>query len=153
MQRCFSFMTKPDDNSTAHAKLQALYLPFVLKNGTESRQRRLERETNFEVFDKVNEPSFQVVWPCNVVLSTFNDSKRSYAIHQPITDSLKAYRGSPGVGTSSYRESKIPTYLEVAAWTNKSRREVLSFDLANKRSLRQDKRHLKNTTKPSFHSV
>ena len=93
-------MTKPDDNSTAHTKLQALYLPFVLKNGTESRQRRLERETNFEVFDKVSEPSFQVVWPCNVVLSTFNDSKGAYAIHQPSTDSLKVYRGSPRVGTS-----------------------------------------------------
>ena len=25
---CFSFITKLDDNSTAHEKLQALYLPF-----------------------------------------------------------------------------------------------------------------------------
>ena len=90
---------KLDDNSTAHAKIQALYLPFVLKNGTEGRHRR-QGETNFDVFDKVSEPSFQVVWPCNVVLSTFKGSKVAYAIHQPSTDSLKAYRGSPGVGTS-----------------------------------------------------
>ena len=39
----FSFTIKLDDNSTAHAKLQALYLPFVLKNGMESRHRRQER--------------------------------------------------------------------------------------------------------------
>ena len=48
------------DNYTTHAKLQALYLPFVLKNGTESRHRRQERETNFDVFDKVSEPSFEL---------------------------------------------------------------------------------------------
>ena len=100
LQHCFSFTTKLDDNSTTHAKLQALYLPFVLKNGTESHHRRQERETGFEVFDKVSEPSFQVVWPCNVVLSTFKDSKGAYAIHQPSTDSLKVYRRSPGIGTS-----------------------------------------------------
>ena len=93
-------MTKLDDNSTAHAKLQTLYLLFVLKNGTESHHRRQERETNFEVFDKVSEPSFQVIWPCNIVLSTFKDSKGAYAIHQLSTDSLKAYRGLPGVDTS-----------------------------------------------------
>ena len=46
-----------DGNSTTHAKLQALYLTFVLKNGTESRHRRQERERNFDVFDKVSEPS------------------------------------------------------------------------------------------------
>ena len=63
-------MIKIDDKSTAHAKLQALYLPFMLKNGTESRHRRQERETNLNVFDKVSEPSFQVVWLCNVVLKT-----------------------------------------------------------------------------------
>ena len=83
-------MTKLDDNSIANAKLQAVYLPFVLKNGMESHHRRQERETNFEVFNKVSEPSFQVVWPCNVVLSTFKDSKDAYAIHQPSTDSLEA---------------------------------------------------------------
>ena len=48
-QRCFSFTTKLDDNSTAQVKLQALYLPFVLKNGTESRHKRQERETNFDI--------------------------------------------------------------------------------------------------------
>ena len=48
--------------------LQALYLPFVQKNGTESRHRRQEKETNLDVFTKVSEPSFQVVWLCNVVL-------------------------------------------------------------------------------------
>ena len=53
-------MSKLDNNSTAYAKLQALYLPFVLKNGTESRHRRQERETNFDVFDKVSEPSFKL---------------------------------------------------------------------------------------------
>ena len=42
-------MTKVDDNSTAHAQLQALYLPFVLENDTESHHRRLEREANFDV--------------------------------------------------------------------------------------------------------
>ena len=46
---CYGFMTKLDDNSTAHAKLQALYLPFVLKNGMESSCRRQERETNFDI--------------------------------------------------------------------------------------------------------
>ena len=93
-------MTKLEDNYIAHAKLQALYLPFVLKNGMVSRHRRQERETNFDVFDKVSEPSFQIVLPCNVVLSTFKDSKGAYAIHEPSTDSLKAYRGSPDIGTS-----------------------------------------------------
>ena len=50
-------MMKIDDNSTTHAKLQALYLPFVLKSGMESHHRRQERATNFDVFDKVSEPS------------------------------------------------------------------------------------------------
>ena len=49
LQHCFSFTTKLDDNSTANAKLQALYLPFVLKNGTESHHRRQEREINWAI--------------------------------------------------------------------------------------------------------
>ena len=44
-------MTKLDDKSTAHAKVQALYLPFVLKNGTERRHGK-ERETNFDVLTR-----------------------------------------------------------------------------------------------------
>ena len=59
---------KLDDNSTAHATIQALYLPFVLKNGMEGRHRR-QGETNFDVFDKVSEPSFQVVWLCTIALN------------------------------------------------------------------------------------
>ena len=59
---------KLDDNSTAHTKPQASYLPFVLKNGTKSCHKRQERETNFDVFDKVSESSFQVVWQCTIVL-------------------------------------------------------------------------------------
>ena len=58
-----------ENNSIAHAKLQALYLSFMLKDSTESHNRRQERETNFYIFDKVGEPSFQVVWLCNVVLN------------------------------------------------------------------------------------
>ena len=69
-------MTKIADNSPTHAKLQALYLPLVLKNGTESHNRRQERETNFNVLDKVSEPSFQVVWPCNVVLNDIQYTNR-----------------------------------------------------------------------------
>ena len=52
---------KIDDNSIAHAKLKALYLPFVLKDSTESHHRRQEREANFDVFDKVRDPSFQIL--------------------------------------------------------------------------------------------
>ena len=33
---------------------------------------------------------------------TFKGSKGAYAIHQPSTDGLKAYRGSPIVGTQMY---------------------------------------------------
>ena len=40
---------------------QALYLPFVQKNCMESRHRNQEKERNFDIFDKVSEPSFQVV--------------------------------------------------------------------------------------------
>ena len=65
----------------------------------ESRHRRQERETNFDVFAKVSEPSFEDVWLCNVFKMTFEDSKGAHAIHQPSTDSLKVYRGSPVVGT------------------------------------------------------
>ena len=44
---------KLDDNSATYAKLQALYLPFVLKNGKESGHRRQERETNFNVLTRL----------------------------------------------------------------------------------------------------
>ena len=71
-------------------------------------------------------------------LTTFKDSNGAYAIHQPSTDSLKAYRWSPVVGTSRQRETKIPTHLKVAAWQTKSRHEVSTFDLANEAS---DKRN------------
>ena len=74
-------MIKLDENSTTHTKPQVLYLPFVLENGTESRHRRQKKQTKFDILDKVSEPSFEVVWPCNV-LSTFKDSKGAYAIHQ-----------------------------------------------------------------------
>ena len=86
----FGYVMKLDDNSTAHAKLyKFLYLPLVLNNGTESSRRRQERETNF---DKLGEPSSQVI--CNV-LSTF---KYRGADTVPVVQ--KAYRGSPGAGTS-----------------------------------------------------
>ena len=49
---------KTADYSIDHATLQALYLRFVRKKGTESPHRRLERETKFNVFAKVSEPSF-----------------------------------------------------------------------------------------------
>ena len=90
---------KRADSSSAHAIIQALYLPFVRKKGMESRHRRQERETDFNVFAKVSELSFQGIWLCNVLKTTFEDSKGAYAIHQPSTDSLKAYRGLPVVGT------------------------------------------------------
>ena len=51
-------MTEIADDSPS---LQALYLPFMQKNGTESCHRNQERETNFDIFDKVSEPSFQLV--------------------------------------------------------------------------------------------
>ena len=57
----------------AHATIQALYLPFVQKNGMESYHRRQERETNFYIFSKDSEHSFQVVWLDNIVL---NDIQR-----------------------------------------------------------------------------
>ena len=50
-------MTEIADDSPS---LQALYLPLVQKNGTESCHRNQERERNYDVFDKVSEPSFEV---------------------------------------------------------------------------------------------
>ena len=54
-------MKKIADHSPAHAKLEALYLPFVLKNGMESRHRRREREIKFYNFAKVSEPSSKLL--------------------------------------------------------------------------------------------
>ena len=117
----------------------------MLKNGTESHYRRQESETNFNVSNKVSEPSFQVVWPCNIVLSTFSNSKGAYAIHQPSTDSIEVRQA--WVCLARGRQN---SYLPLGQ--TKFHREVLSF-FAKQRSFRQDKRHLNNTTEPSFYSV
>ena len=54
-------LTKRADSSSIYVTIQAFYLPFMWKKGTESHHRRQERETNFNVFAKakVGEPSFQ----------------------------------------------------------------------------------------------
>ena len=46
-------------------------------------------------FTKVNEPSFQVVWPCKFAQVMFEDSKGAYATPQPSTDSLKESKRLP----------------------------------------------------------
>ena len=52
----------------AHATLQALYLRFMRKKGTESRHRKQERETKLGFFVKVSESSFRVVSTRNIIL-------------------------------------------------------------------------------------
>ena len=59
--------------------------------------------------------SFLVVWLVTSFQVMFEDSKGTYAILQPSTDSLKAFRKSPDVGIIQKRERKISTYLELAA--------------------------------------
>ena len=57
---CFSFMMETTGYSLAHAMLQALYFNSVSKK---------ERETKFNIFTKLSEPSFQAVWLYNTILS------------------------------------------------------------------------------------
>ena len=73
---CFSFMMKTAGYSLAHAMLQALYFSFVSKKATRSHNRRHERETKFDIFTKLSEPSFQAVWLHDTVLSDVRRFKR-----------------------------------------------------------------------------
>ena len=59
---CFSFMMKTAGYSLSHAMLQALYFSSVSKKAMKSHNRKQERETKFDIFTKLSEPSFQAVW-------------------------------------------------------------------------------------------
>ena len=55
-------MMKTAGYSLAHAMLQALYFSSVSKKVMKRHNRKQERETKFDIFTKLSEPSFQVVW-------------------------------------------------------------------------------------------
>ena len=73
---CFSFMMKTADYSLSHAMLQALYFSSVSKKATKGYNRKQERETKFDIFTKLSEPSFQALWLYNTVLSDVRRFKR-----------------------------------------------------------------------------
>ena len=73
---CFSFMMKTAGYSLSHAMLQTLYFSSVGKKATKSHNRKQERETKFDIFIKLSEPSFQAVWLYNTVLSDVQRFKR-----------------------------------------------------------------------------
>ena len=73
---CLSFMMKTAGYSLSHAMLQALYFSSVSKKAMKSHNRKQERETKFDVFTKLSEPSFQAVWLYNTVLSDVRRFKR-----------------------------------------------------------------------------
>ena len=68
---CFSFMMKTAGYSLSHAMLQALYFSSVSKKATKSHNRKQERETKFDIFTKLSEPSFQAVWLYNTDVRRF----------------------------------------------------------------------------------
>ena len=73
---CFSFMMKTAGYSLVHAMLQALYFSSVSKKAMKSHNRKQERETKFDIFTKLSEPSFQAVRLYNTVLSDVQGFKR-----------------------------------------------------------------------------
>ena len=73
---CFSFMMKTAGYSLSHAMLQVLYFSSVSKKVTKSHNRKQERETKFDIFTKLSEPSFRAVWLYNTVLSNIRRFKR-----------------------------------------------------------------------------
>ena len=52
------------------------YFSSVSKKATKSHNRKQERETKFDIFTKLSEPSFQAVWLYNTVLSDVRRFKR-----------------------------------------------------------------------------